>query len=121
MKACKIKHLQVRCAQIKASCAILISPPLAYAFYTFCKYTATYSSVLQTGSSFSIDTGPAPAGKQFLGLGVCPIFKTSASSPTAWKVYGRLSQADAGMARVVLWILFREVGFIPGYTTEALV
>ena len=29
-----------------------------------------------------------------------------------------MSQEDAGRARVVLWILFQEVGFIPGYTTE---
>ena len=32
----------------KTSCAILISFPLAYGFYTFFKYTATYSSFLKT-------------------------------------------------------------------------
>lgn len=34
--------------------------------------------------------------------------------PTAWKVYGRMSLEDAGRARVVLWVLFQEAGFIPG-------
>jgi len=69
MKPCEIKHLEVRYAHVKASCAILISSPLAYAFYIFLKYTATYSSFLKTCSPFSVETGPALAGNQLLGLG----------------------------------------------------
>lgn len=35
MKAVKIKHLEVRCAQVKLSCAILVSSPCAYVFIHF--------------------------------------------------------------------------------------
>lgn len=47
-RTCEITPLEVRYAQIKALGAILISSPLEYVFYTFFKYTATYSSSLNT-------------------------------------------------------------------------
>lgn len=106
MKACEIKHLGVRYAQINALCAILISSPLAYTFYTFFKYRATYSSLLKTCSSFIVETGPALAGNLLLGIGTYYI-QDICLFPTGWKVYGRMSQKNAGRARVVLQILFQ--------------
>lgn len=92
---------------MKSSCAILSSSPLAYAFYTFFKYTATYSSFLKICSSFSGETGQ---GRSCWGEEL-DAFRTSASiSHGVEGVYGRMSQADAGWARVISWILFQEVG-----------
>lgn len=64
MKAVKIKHLEVTCAQVKLPCAILVSSPCAYVFCTFFKYAASYSPILRTATASPAEIGPAQTGNQ---------------------------------------------------------
>lgn len=117
MRAVEIKHLEVRCAQVKLLCAILVSSPCAYVFYTFFKYAASYSPILRTASSFTAEIGPAQGIRVFQ----VRLMLHSRRLPHFPQLGRCIKKKKAGRGGVVLWRLSQEGVFIPGYTTEACV